>query len=306
MQAIAARADQCNRRGFELASKGAFYSARAEFVKALRLLAQSLDAEAETPRHGDALVNGLLALEESDDFLDRGLPVDHRIDVAGIVATHRTVVLKENNAKGLTPLAALTRYYAFAQEQLAAAVDQEPTGSVALYGLGKVYSTLAAADAVATVAGGPKAIAMHQAALAVDPKNALAAHELGVLLARCGQFEGAREALSHSANHASRPETWRNLAVVLEQLGDRVAAAQARQQAAVVAGQAVRMTSGTGSPQQPLIWMEPGQFATTSAPQAEASVGARSVGPTSTAPSSGAPSSGQKSAFGWPIRMGAK
>jgi Flp pilus assembly protein TadD len=239
------------------------------------------------------------------------MPVDSRIDVAAIVATHRTVVLKESDIKGITPLAALTRYYSFGQEQLAAAVEHEPTGSVALYGLGKVYSTLVAADPAATVAGAPKAIAMHQAALAVDPKNALAAHELGVLLARCGQFEGAREALSHSANHASRPETWRNLAIVLEQLGDHNAAAQARQQATVVAQHGVRVASGPGSPQQPLIWMEPGQFAATSTPQADATVGARSVGTRKTpssseAPSSPTPTSGQKSTFPWPIRMGAK
>jgi hypothetical protein len=169
-----------------------------------------------------------------------------------------------------------------------------------------VYSTLTAADPAATVAGGPKAIAMHQAALAVDPRNALAAHELGVLLARCGQFDGARVALAHSATGASHPETWHNLAIVLEQIGDHTAAAQARQQAAVARGQSIRVSSGTGSPQQPVVWLEPGQFAATSVPQAESSVGARSVSPNGAPGQSGAQPNGQKSGFPWPVRMGAK
>jgi tetratricopeptide (TPR) repeat protein len=303
MQAISVRVDQGNRRGFELASKGALYTARAEFLKALRLVAHALDAQDGTSRHADALADGWLALEEADDFIDRGLAVDRRIDVRAAIAAHRTVVLKEAPDTDLTPLVALTRYYSYAQEQLAAAVHREPTGSVALYGLGKVHATLAAADAATTVAGAPKAIALYQAALAVDSANALAAHELGVLLARCGQFDAARAALAHSASRGSHPETWRSLAFVLEQLGDHRAAAQARHTASS-AGQIRRPSGTTGSPQQPLVWMEASQFANTSVAQADVTAAPRP--PVSAA----APTPGQlpvgaaKSAWPWPIRLG--
>jgi thioredoxin-like negative regulator of GroEL len=44
----------------------------------------------------------------------------------------------------------------------------------------------------------------HQAALATDPGNALAANELAVLLVRRGRYEAARELLERSVPISTR------------------------------------------------------------------------------------------------------
>ena len=52
MAAIMQQAEAHTRQGFELANRGAHFSARAEFVHSLRLISQGLDAEQGTSRHG--------------------------------------------------------------------------------------------------------------------------------------------------------------------------------------------------------------------------------------------------------------
>ncbi|PHS08725.1 MAG: hypothetical protein COA78_12480, partial [Blastopirellula sp.] len=61
IEAIRGRAQSLTDHGFSLAQRGAFFSARAEFIQALRLLTQTLDTEHQTHRFGQALANGLLA-----------------------------------------------------------------------------------------------------------------------------------------------------------------------------------------------------------------------------------------------------
>ena len=56
LEAIARQADRHVRHGFDLAGKGAYFAARAEFVAALRLLAQGLDAEYQTKAHQPVVV----------------------------------------------------------------------------------------------------------------------------------------------------------------------------------------------------------------------------------------------------------
>ena len=56
LEKTAAQTDQQVRHGFELANRGAYYAARAEFIAGLRLLAQALDAERHTTNHSRAPV----------------------------------------------------------------------------------------------------------------------------------------------------------------------------------------------------------------------------------------------------------
>src|SRR5205085_396344 len=78
LQAIASQAETLVRRGFNLASRGATFSARAQFNKALRILAESLDATMAVDHHCKSLAAGLTALKESEDFQQRALdqPLD--------------------------------------------------------------------------------------------------------------------------------------------------------------------------------------------------------------------------------------
>jgi len=217
LDAIADEADKHSRRAFELAGRNALFSARAEFITALRLVAQGLDTELQTDRHEKALVAALTALRESDDFISQGAKLERELNVELIVRGHRTPALR--GAGNVSPLEALQRYFTFAQEQLALSAEQEVAGSMALHGLGKLHAALATQQDGAVLAGESKAVSFYQAALLVCPRNFMASNDLGVLLARCGRPAEARLALEHSVSLQQSASGWHNLATVYRQLG---------------------------------------------------------------------------------------
>ena len=124
------------RHAFSLAQRRANYSARLELIDALRSIAEALDLRDGDRRHTDALKRGFRALEEAGDFHQRGLAEE--LDMEVLVAAHRTPVLKEHDLTHLTPLVGLQKYLTYAQEQLTIAGGQQPTASLALYGLGRL------------------------------------------------------------------------------------------------------------------------------------------------------------------------
>ena len=162
MTAVAARAEEHIHYGFDLASRGALHSAQAEFIQALRIVAEGLDTEAGTQTHDAALTAGLRALQEAEDFAPEDAHRGTNPNLAQMIATHRTPILKGVDLGQTTPLLALQKYYAYAGDQLAAAGGHEPSASLALYGWARLQSALASS----TVGGGlhdPRAIALHQA-----------------------------------------------------------------------------------------------------------------------------------------------
>jgi tetratricopeptide (TPR) repeat protein len=300
MQLINDRAGEGVRRGFELAHRGALYSAQAEFAAALRTIAQALDAQENSTRHAESLSAGLAALDESEDFLASARSSAATVDVATIVVKHRTPVLKDAPKEDLTPITALQRYYTFAQEQLAAAVENEPAASQALYGMGKVQTTLQSTR-TATVADGPKAIALHQAALIVDNRNFMAANELGVLMARCGRYDAARAALAHSVSIAPQPAVWRNLAAVHDQLGETTLAANARAAASNTAPTTTIYDGSPAMPQKPVMWLDPGAFAQSAQPQSDLQRGQPAATSATATPNPVPHTSEKKSGMKWPL-----
>ena len=90
---------------------------------------------------------------------------------------------------------------------------------MALHGLGKVYASLSNLNIRGTCAAESKAVVHYQAALLVNPKNYLSSNDLGVLLARCGDYADARAALEHSLSISRQSSNWHNLAMVYRQLG---------------------------------------------------------------------------------------
>ncbi|MBN2023150.1 MAG: hypothetical protein JW809_10190 [Pirellulales bacterium] len=215
MEQIAREADRHTRHGFELASKKAFFSARAEFIQALRLIAQGLDVERRTRVHGQSLADAIAAMDEADDFLPTGSHLEAQLDLPGIVAGHRTPALKDVRPEDLNACEALRRYFRFAQEQFSVAAGGEVAGSMALHALGK----LSAARAGQMPAAEPKAVTFYQAALVVCPENALAANDLGVLLARAGRLADAQAVFQHSLAIQDHPTTRHNLALVASRTG---------------------------------------------------------------------------------------
>ena len=93
-----------------------FFAARTEFVQSLRLLSQALDVQHGTSRHSQALAAGMRALDEAEDFVPRGSRLEADLDLSMLISGHRTPVLKEANAKELSPLVAQQRYYSYAQK----------------------------------------------------------------------------------------------------------------------------------------------------------------------------------------------
>lgn len=227
---IARQADQHTRRGFELAGRRAYFSARAEFLSGVRLIAEGLDQYERSHRHSEALTRGLTALEEADDFLAVRSGAGEIFDLRAVASGHTTPVLAGDHLERLTAMEAMQRYLTYAQEQLAVACGEETAGSMALHGLGKLYAAMGEDPALGLKAAPSKALVFYQAALLVDPYNFMAANDLGVLLARGGWYEEAQAALSHSLRVCSHPVGWRNLAIVYRQMGQYDLALAAAQQ----------------------------------------------------------------------------
>ncbi len=261
MDVVAGQAMRHVRKGWSLASRGAVYSARAEFLKALRLLAEALDVQEGGRAHSTALAAGLKALTEAEDFAPRGTA---SIDVPRIVHSHSTPVLHGQYVGDLPPLAAMTRYHTYAQEQLGNVAPGEPVASWALFGLGKLYVALGQ-QAAPVVAADAKAMVFHQAALATCPEHALAANELAVLWARMGRFDTACTLLQAAAGRAESAEIWQNLAVVQSRLGRHELARQAAERASELARRAGVPHAAPAA----VAWVSPEVFAGTARPPTE-------------------------------------
>ncbi len=249
---------------------GRFTPPRTEFLAALRLLAQGLDAQDGGTARSEALARGIWALEEANDFIPRGSALNADIRVDRLVAAHRTNVLKssqqpaaDSSAVEVTPLEAVQKYYTFAQEQLAAAMRPSREGSQLLTALGKLYAEMQGEPARLAADPSTKGLVCQQAALLADGNNARAANELGVLLAREGRFEEARDWLRHSARVRPQTETWHNLAVVHASLGETQLAAAARSASVTLARRQGQRPPG---PRLQVKQVTPAQFAGQSRP----------------------------------------
>jgi polysaccharide export outer membrane protein len=221
LRGVVLQSMQLTKEGVNLATKGATYSARGKFLTALQLIADALDARHNTQFHSRALSAGATALREADDFGRTDSSPSGDSDPASLAISHVTPILKQSGPLSVTRLQALQLYYSYATSQFAAAVSGIPEGSNAIYYLGRLQPFLGGSVDRNAVLGEPKALALEQAALSVDPRNFRAANELGVILARCGQLEPARKALLYSASIERHPEIFQNLAHVYRELGDR-------------------------------------------------------------------------------------
>lgn len=219
MQSVSERSSEISNHAFSLAQRGMFYAARGELIESLRLVAQALDVQTDGGEHSNALSAGLTAMREAQDFAGGAGSTSDVVKVAEIAAAHRTPVL-QGAAANVSPVIAQQQYLAYAQSQLIAAAGQQPVASHTLYRLGRVQMGLAGEDSNASSLAGPQAMVFQQAALGVDHRNYLAANELGVLLARYGQWPDARRLLLHSVTLHPHAEGWHNLAIVHRRLGE--------------------------------------------------------------------------------------
>src|SRR5262249_48119149 len=117
MEMIARQADEKTREGMDLADRGATFAARADFIAALRLVAQGLDSDEGGKRHSQALSAALAAMKEAQDFLPVSGKTEGELDLPSILAEHTTPLLKNVPPEQLQAMKALKQYFNFAQEK---------------------------------------------------------------------------------------------------------------------------------------------------------------------------------------------
>jgi tetratricopeptide (TPR) repeat protein len=297
LEQVAQQADRRTRHGCELAGRGACFAARSEFIGALRLVAEGLDAEQKTNLHGRALAAALSAIREADDFVPGGSRLEADLNLPAIIAAHVTPVLKDSS-DAVTSMTALQCYFTFAQQQFAAAAGHEVAGSMALHAIGKLHAAMAEKKSTTIVAAESKAMTFYQAAMLAYPANHLAANDLGVLLARCGRYSEAQEMLQRSVSLCPQSTAWWNLSVVHRQLGQPVPAMQAATEAELSRKvELSRRQQQPGGGNEFVRWVDSQAFAQTSL-NTPTSPGAITPPPARTA---GRPSEyNRAAAAGWP------
>ncbi|PHR95503.1 MAG: hypothetical protein COA78_30075 [Blastopirellula sp.] len=238
------------------------FRARAEFIQALRLLTQTLDTEHQTHRFSQALANGLLAMREAEDFIPKGSRLEANIDMQRMVQSHKTPALKDINLAKVTPIVAVQQYYAYAQSQLGLAGLHIPEASNALFGLGKIQPYLDSGNGRDKSMMGPRSVAIYQAAMIVDGNNAMAANELGVMLARYGQLKDAKQVFLQGIQATPEIQSWNNLAKVHDALGEPQLAAMARNEALLL-----QRLPKKSSGKEVVQWTSVEQFANQGRPQ---------------------------------------
>ncbi|HEV7278719.1 MAG TPA: hypothetical protein VGN57_00790 [Pirellulaceae bacterium] len=221
--------------GMGLAERGAFFSARSNFVNALRTIAQALDGDSKRPVHAEALAMGLDALQEANDFAARQDSRGAGVEVATVASEHRTAALTREQAATATPNDAMRAYYSFAAEALSRCGGSSETAAEALFQLGKLQTFLVEQDDLGSTAAIPRSTALFHAALAVSPRHARAGNELGFLLAKSGDYANARSMLQRAVASEPLAEAWHNLAIVHERLGETDLAGQARDRFTAIA-----------------------------------------------------------------------
>ena len=220
-----------------LANRGAQYAAKQKLIEVLRMISQAKDVHEGDRQHTSALAAGLRALEEAEDFAPRGTQLEAELEISLITAAHRTPIARRVRSSDVLPRQMMDRYFRYAQVKLAASVAGEPSGSMALYALGKVSSQMGQLEPDRNRLAHRRAVAFQQAALLAHNQNYLAAHELAVLLAESGYFAEAEDLLKQVVIRQPNATVYRNLAHVQQRMGRGQQAANSRALAAQLAGQ---------------------------------------------------------------------
>ena len=249
-------------RGYNLAQHGAFFAARTEFIQVLRRVAQAKDAGLSSDDHARALAAGLRALDEADDFVPQGVQLEAELDVRKVASSHRTPVLRDYPEEVL-PQEAVVLYHSYAQQELLIAASGEQAGSMALYGLGKVYARLAERrdDDVQYTRS---AMTMYSAALDACPDNHMAANEMGVILCRTGHAAEAVDRFTRAIDLAPNATAYHNLAVAQQKLGMSGQAAANEQESQRMA--AIDRSNGVVSKRAGVQWVSPAEMARVTQP----------------------------------------
>ncbi len=175
-------------------------------TRALRMIAQAIDAENGGGLAGVQLESAFEAIREGEDFGGKFGPVDQAA-IRRMVRSHRTPSLKGYDTTRLTGLMAADVYFDSARRQLASLAENDALAAHALMMLGKSYGQRATESPLAM------AISVHlmRAAVQAAPDDALLTDEFATALASAQIVDPSdadrdvdHERLIHSSALASR------------------------------------------------------------------------------------------------------
>ena len=206
--------------GKTLSRRGASHTARQEFLSAMQLISAANDKISGDNRHTKALRFAMLSMKEASDFSVASSEQQIQMDVASVVESHRSKVLTAAQAANLSPIQAMNRYFASAQEQLDLAGGRNVVSAEVFYCMGKLQTVLSRSQKVLGPYETANSVVYHQAALLCDNQHHRSANELGVLLARSGRLEQAKLLFERSLISQPTVRTWQNLAEAHRRLGE--------------------------------------------------------------------------------------
>ncbi len=207
--------------GRTLARRGAIYAARDEFIAALRLITETFDQQAGSRQFSVALLEGLTAMDEADDFMQRGELEQIILDHSSIARNHRTKIIFLDEWARITPQQAMQRYYEYAEQRFVFAFRGHTATAIAFHSLGKSYALPARLEGNSKVMNLPKSMIMFRVAATIDPWDYQSRNELAVLMAGNGRYHEAKQHLIASLQIKRSPAAWFNLNKVHHLMGER-------------------------------------------------------------------------------------
>lgn len=228
-----------------LARRGAVSTAFEELKGSLKLFAEAIDQIHQTQEHSKAVHAGLVALQEVSDFAHWGN------DLSLFVAGHDTEVLRDRDLENLTFHEARLAYLSYVEEQLRRGCQNHPLAGETFRSLGKVFLMMDEYTRESKMSQA-KAMLMFRLATEVNPQDAVAAKELGILYAKYNHFKNAKELLIQSLQVRNEANTWNALSGIHKSLGEISLAQSAMNEARIAANRQQKKTM--------VYWTNPSQF----------------------------------------------
>ena len=225
--------------GKTLSRRGAAFSARQEFLAALQIISVANDNATGSNRHSLSLRKAMLIIREAADFSVASPEQQIQMDVANVVDSHRSKVISKEQAADMTPVQAMNRYFATAQNHLDIAGGRNVVSAEVFFCMGKLHTLLNRTKKVLNPFDTAQSVVYHQAALLSDANHHRSANELGVLLARNGRLDQAKLLFERSLLSNPAPQAWKNLAKTHQRLGEIDYANRAQNEFTLLASQGI-------------------------------------------------------------------
>ena len=264
------RAFSATKKGKALATRGAYFAAKEEFINALMIVAQSNDRDFGNRDYTTSLLAGFTALKESEDFATTPQRREHSRNLKLVLASHETNVIQPNQFDSLSFNKASETYCQFAQTRIEQAIGESKAASSALFHLSRILSTAPELRGEPGILGDNTKRAILLASLTANPANFEAANELGVLFYEEAWYKPAIHWFSHAVKNSGGSQLfWRNLAEAHSRLAETTQLAGERTENTKLA-QLAHQEAGTApkleSSETPLAgWVSQEQFRRNSA-----------------------------------------